>query len=296
MISDDVLRNISASISGVEGTVSLEHAVPVGGGSINSCYRLEGQGRTYFVKLNRASGLPMFEAERDGLAELAAAGRIRVPRPVCSGQAEGAAFLVMECIRFGRATAGSAARLGRELAGLHRVAGEAFGWWRDNTIGSTPQPNARDDDWVRFWRDQRLGHQLRLAAQHGLGGALQRQGERLLACLSAFFSAYHPVPSLLHGDLWGGNTAADEEGAPVIFDPAVYYGDREADLAMTELFGGFPEAFYAAYREAWPLDAGYGQRKTLYKLYHVLNHANLFGGGYVRQAERMTEQLLSEVG
>jgi protein-ribulosamine 3-kinase len=104
------------------------------------------------------------------------------------------------------------------------------------------------------------------------------------------------VPSLLHGDLWGGNYATDEEGAPVIFDPAVYYGDREADLAMTELFGGFPEEFYAAYREAWPLDGGYGQRKILYKLYHVLNHANLFGGGYARQAERMTEQLLSELG
>lgn len=297
MISNDVLQGISVAVSEAEpGAVSLERAVPVGGGSINTCYCLQGGGHAYFAKLNQASGLAMFEAERDGLAELAAAGSIRVPVPVCSGQVEGSAFLVMKYIRFGRTLPGSAARLGRELASLHRHTGEAFGWWRDNTIGSTPQPNAEDGDWVRFWRDQRLGHQLQLAAQHGFGGSLQRRGELLLERLPAFFAAYRPVPSLLHGDLWGGNYAMDEEGAPVIFDPAVYYGDREADLAMTELFGGFPEDFYAAYHEAWPLDAGYGQRKTLYKLYHVLNHANLFGGGYAHQAERMTEQLLSELG
>jgi protein-ribulosamine 3-kinase len=238
----------------------------------------------------------MFEAERDGLTELAGVGSVRVPVPVCTGQAGGSAFLVMEYIRFGRPAADSAARLGRGLAEMHRHAGESFGWWRDNTIGSTPQPNGLDDDWVRFWRDRRLGHQLHLAAANGFGGTLQRLGERLLAELPAFFTAYRPTPSLLHGDLWGGNYAVDGSGAPVIFDPAVYYGDRETDLAMTKLFGGFSEDFYAAYREAWPLDAGYRQREALYKLYHVLNHANLFGGGYARQAEGMMDQLLSELG
>lgn len=297
MISGDVLQAVVAAISeSLAEPVACDRAVPVGGGSINACYRLEGGGSPYFVKLNRASGLPMFEAERDGLTELAAAGCVRVPEPVCAGQAGTSAFLVMEYIPFGRPVPDSAVRFGRELAALHRQAGEAFGWWRDNTIGSTPQPNDRDADWVRFWRERRLGHQLRLAAANGFGGALQRLGERLIEGLPAFFSSYRPVPSLLHGDLWGGNYAVDGNGAPVIFDPAVYHGDRETDLAMTELFGGFPEGFYAAYREAWPLDAGYRQRKTLYKLYHVLNHANLFGGGYARQAERMMEQLLSELG
>lgn len=296
MIPDDVLRGIADAVfEAGHGAISHARATPVGGGSINACYRLDGDGSIYFAKLSDDSGLAMFEAERDGLAELAAAGCIRVPVPVCCGQAGGMAFLVMEHVRFGRTLPESAARLGRELAALHRVTDESFGWWRDNTIGSTPQANARDDDWVCFWRDQRLGYQLRLAAKRGYGGSLQRKGERLLEALPAFFATYRPVPSLLHGDLWGGNYASDEHGAPVIFDPAVYYGDRETDLAMTELFGGFPPEFYQAYRETWPPDAGYGQRKILYKLYHVLNHVNIFGGGYAPQAEQMMDQLLSEV-
>ena len=297
MITDPTLQAIAVAVSGTGAQQpAWERAVPVGGGSINACYRLEGGGGSYFVKLNRAAGLPMFEAERDGLTELAGAGSVRVPVPVCAGQAGDAAFLVMEYIPFGRPAADSAARLGTGLAALHRVTGEAFGWWRDNTIGSTSQPNEQNDDWVSFWRQRRLGHQLRLAAANGFGGSLQRLGERLLADLPALFTDYRPCASLLHGDLWGGNYAVDGSGAPVVFDPAVYYGDRETDLAMTELFGGFPEEFQAAYREAWPLDVGYRQRKTLYKLYHVLNHANLFGGGYARQAEGMMEQLLSELG
>jgi fructosamine-3-kinase len=140
-----------------------------------------------------------------------------------------------------------------------------------------------------------LGFQLRLAAQHGYGGALARDGEALLDRVAAFFDGYQPVPSLLHGDLWGGNHGYLEDGAPVIFDPAAYFGDRECDLAMSELFGGFAADFYAAYRAAWPLDAGYAVRKSLYNLYHVLNHANLFGGGYVAQATRMTAQLLAQI-
>jgi fructosamine-3-kinase len=144
-------------------------------------------------------------------------------------------------------------------------------------------------------RDQRLGFQLRLAAQNSLGTKLQRLGELLLANLEGFFPGYRPPASLLHGDLWGGNAAFAISGEPVVFDPAVYYGDREADLAMTELFGGFDSRFYAAYREAWPLDPGYGTRKTLYNLYHILNHANLFGGGYVSQTENMLQRLLAEL-
>ncbi len=265
-----------------------------GGGCINAAHVVEGGGRSYFVKLNRASRLEMFEAEAAGLAEIAASGAIRAPVPVCSGTTGDSAWLVLEYLDLGGR--GSGAELGRRLAAMHRVTAADYGWRRDNTIGSTPQPNAPMADWPGFWAERRLGFQLELAARNGHRGSLQRGGERLLAALPAFFAGYAPAASLLHGDLWGGNYAFAADGEPVIFDPAVYYGDREADLAMTELFGGFPDAFYAAYRESYPLDAGYRVRKTLYNLYHVLNHLNLFGGSYGAQAERMIETLLGEMG
>ncbi|HLF24376.1 MAG TPA: fructosamine kinase family protein, partial [Burkholderiales bacterium] len=134
---------------------------------------------------------------------------------------------------------------------------------------------------------------LDLAKRNGYAGKLQDAGEKLLARVAQFFAGYAPASSLLHGDLWSGNAAQDGAGAPVLFDPAVYYGDREADIAMTELFGGFSSSFYAAYRSTFPLDSGYTVRKNLYNLYHVLNHLNLFGGGYLRQAERMIDALLA---
>jgi fructosamine-3-kinase len=152
------------------------------------------------------------------------------------------------------------------------------------------------EDWIRFFRDQRLRYQLNLAGSNGHGGRLQQRGEALLAHLDAFFVSYRPVPSLLHGDLWGGNRMADAHGRPVIFDPAVYYGDREADLAMTRLFGGFGAGFYAAYEVAWALEPGATVRVDLYNTYHVLNHLNLFGGGYLGQAVSLIDRLLAELG
>ena len=185
-------------------------------------------------------------------------------------------------------------QLGRGLAFMHRFHAAHFGWHRDNTIGATPQINTPAADWIGFWRKQRLGFQLALARENGYRGRLLAQGERLLGQLPVFFSGHEPRPSLLHGDLWSGNAAFMRDGTPVMFDPAVYYGDREADIAMTELFGGFSADFYRAYDEAYPREPGYATRKQLYNLYHVLNHLNLFGGGYHAQAERMIEQLLSE--
>lgn len=267
-----------------------------GGGCINEAWRLRGGERDYFVKLNRAELADMFAAEALGLEELAACGAVRVPAVVCHGVAGRQAYLVLEWLDLGHGGAAAERLLGEQLAAQHRRRQPYFGWQRDNTIGSTPQPNPQGNDWLAFWSEQRLGFQLRLAAQQGYGGRLQQLGERLQANLAAFFGGYRPQPSLLHGDLWGGNAAVDASGRPVIFDPACYYGDREADLAMTELFGGFGAAFQAAYREAWPLDAGYGVRKHLYNLYHILNHLNLFGGGYGRQAEGLAERLLAEVG
>jgi fructosamine-3-kinase len=273
---------------------AIAHKSSVGGGDINAAYCIEGSGQRYFVKVNSAARADMFAAEAAGLAEIAHTQTIRVPQPLCHGNDDTNSWLVLEYLANIRS--GSPARLGEQLAALHRVTARQFGWHRANTIGATPQPNKQTNDWIAFWREQRLGFQLQLAARNGHGGALQRKGEKLLEKLPAFFAGYAPPPSLLHGDLWGGNYGFDEHGAPLIFDPAVYYGDREADLAMTELFGGFGATFYSAYDAAFPRAPGYRARKDLYNLYHILNHANLFGGGYARQAEGMVESLLAEAG
>lgn len=288
---------LSAAISRALGRpFRAEAREEAGGGCINRALILEGGGERWFVKLNDAAGLPMFEAEMDGLAALAGAGAVRVPQPLCCGTEAGQAWLVMEHLPLRPLTERrEAATFGRALAELHRHGGARFGWRRDNFIGATPQVNTENESWPRFFATARLLPQLRLASARGYGKTLQDKGGRLAEKLAAFFVDYHPQASLLHGDLWHGNAAVLENGTPAIFDPAVYYGDREADLAMTELFGGFPTAFYAAYREAWPPDEGYETRKTLYNLYHVLNHLNLFGRAYLGQAERMLDRLLAEL-
>ncbi len=273
----------------------LRSASPVGGGDINEAHRLEGNdGSRYFLKLNHARYHAMFAAEAAGLDAVAATNTLRVPHPVTHGIADNQSYLVLEHLEL--RSHGNAKLLGKQLAALHRCSSGQFGFAQDNFIGTTPQPNAREDSWINFWREQRLGYQLQLAAENGYGRQLQVLGEKLLGALPAFFEGYTPQPSLLHGDLWGGNHAFLSDGTPVIFDPAAYYGDRECDLAMTELFGGYPADFYAAYRAAWPLDAGYATRRDLYNLYHIINHANLFGGGYAPQAEGMMRKLLAERG
>ena len=265
----------------------------VSGGSINTCLRWWSREGPLFVKLAPREQAAMFEAEAAGLEELARAKALRVPQVLGRGEAEGQAFLVLEWIEFGGTTARSERRLGELLAAQHRVSAESFGWHRDNTIGRTPQVNTPDRDWVHFYVERRLRFQLELAQREGYAGPLTERGALLCLRVEQFFAGHRPVPSLLHGDLWGGNWATDELGAPVVFDPAVYFGDREADLAMTRLFGGFGTAFYEAYAAAWPPAPGEPERRTLYNLYHVLNHLNLFGGGYLRQAQSMIDRLLA---
>jgi protein-ribulosamine 3-kinase len=287
--------NVASAISAATcRPFSIRSTSPVGGGSINEAFRIEGNdGTRYFLKLNDAKHHAMFVAEAAGLDVIAATNTLRVPRPVAHGVAGRQSYLVLEHLEL--SSRGDARLLGEQLAALHRHSNQRFGFHQDNFIGTTSQPNTWTDGWVTFWSEQRMGFQLRLAAGNGYSGELQRKGEQLLDVLPAFFEGYTPQPSLLHGDLWNGNHAFLTNGAPTIFDPATYYGDRECDLAMTELFGGYPANFYAAYRAAWPLDAGYATRRELYNLYHILNHANLFGGGYIRQAEQMMHRLLIEI-
>ena len=237
----------------------------------------------------------MFAAEADGLAALREAGAIRVPALEALGRDDENAWIELEWLELLPLDGESGRHLGEALARQHRVAREKFGWATDNFIGASPQANGWSGDWLAFWRARRLHPQLRMAAKHRYPSRLIDRGERLLSDCEAFFRHHAPTKSLLHGDLWGGNAGRLADGTPVVFDPAVYVGDREADLAMTELFGGFPAEFHAAYRNAWPLDDGYRVRRDFYNLYHVLNHANLFSGDYVRQSEHSIEKLLAEI-
>ena len=265
---------------------------PAGRGVGGDTWRVQAADAAGFLKT--ADEPQRLVMEADGLQALAGCGAVRVPQVLATGEAGGTGFLLMEWLELGRKTQPAAARLGEQLARQHRCLGEQFGWRQRNFIGATPQFNTQSDDWLKFFREQRLGFQLRLAAESGFRGGLQTAGRRLLEMLPVFFEGYTPTPSFLHGDLWSGNWGVLETGEPVIFDPAVYYGDREADLAMMELFGGFPPEFYSAYNAVFPLDAGYEVRRDLYNLYHVLNHLNLFGGGYLAQAECLIAQLLAE--
>jgi len=285
-----VIPELRAALQPITGEV--DRIRPVGGGSISASFRLDAGGQRFFLKTQRADRAELFVAEADGLAALSNAGSIAVPRPLGSGVVADQSYLLLEYLDLDGDRDAAAAELGRRLAEQHRQTARDFGWPRDNYIGSTPQPNGMTTDWLEFLREQRLGFQLELAARNGYAGGLRKLGRRLLARLPDFFDEM-PQASLLHGDLWGGNWGALSGGGPVIFDPAVYQGDREADLAMTRLFGGFPESFYTAYAQTWAPMPGFASRVDLYNLYHLLNHLNLFGSGYLGQVEQTLQRLLS---
>jgi fructosamine-3-kinase len=282
---------IDADISQVTGEkFENQNRRSLSGGCINQGYAVSSGDRTYFVKVNQAAQIAMFEAEALGLQEMRQSNTIRVPKPICWGTADNFSYIVLEWLEMNQGNSNSAwEEMGRKLAAMHcYTIRQGMGWKINNTIGSTPQINTWTDDWAEFYIQYRLLYQFQLARRRG--GNFPQQ-EKLLAAIPKLLS-HQPQPSLVHGDLWGGNAGCTVSGEPVIFDPATYFGDREVDIAMTELFGGFPAAFYRGYNEVFPLLSGYEQRKTIYNLYHILNHFNLFGGGYASQANRMIEQIL----
>lgn len=269
---------------------AIETQQSIGGGCINDAYKILGNGHSYFVKSNQKSFLPAFTTEAIALRELASTRTLRIPQviDVIDGDSQG--YLILEYIESRPSSSGDWQSLGRQLAQLHRIEQPYFGWSQDNLIGATPQPNPKSESWLGFFSEHRLRHQLELCSTRNYQLPL---ADALLNAIPSFLQGHSPFPSLLHGDLWSGNVSFTSDGQPFTYDPACYYGDREADLAFTEFFGGFPPTFYEAYNEELPLDSGYESRKTLYNLYHCLNHLYLFGASYANQAEQMTRQLLS---
>ena len=287
---------IAAKISERTGTSFIPCSVsPVGGGSIHRAWKISDGPRHYFVKTAELAAAPMFAAEARGLQALSATGAVRTPAVITPGSTDDQAFLVLEFLDLAPLDPQAGARLGTALALLHRTTGDFFGWSEDNVIGATPQNNVPHRSWPHFFGERRLQPQFQLALRNGMDKTLAAKGGAIIERVGSLFIDYQPVPSLLHGDLWSGNAGHCSDGTAVIFDPACYYGDRETDIAMAELFGGFPTSFFAAYRAAWPPDSGYEARKPLYNLYHILNHFNLFGDAYLGQAQRMIERLLAEL-
>ena len=270
---------------------------PAGGGSIAAAaFALLGDGERLFFKMYREGPADIAEKEAAGLEALASAGALPVPEGARAGGGDGESppFLVMQAIATGPARSGTFERFGQALAELHRATeGPRYGFEHDNYIGRTPQPNGWSDDWCAFWRRRRLGHQMALAADAGLADPqLSRLADRLDDRLGDWLPVTGEGGCLLHGDLWSGNYLIDDRGEAWLIDPAVYFGQREAELGMIRLFGGFPSSFHRAYEEAWPLAAGSAERIAIYQLYHVLNHLNLFGRSYRDQAVTLLRRLV----
>ena len=269
-------------------------ATPVHGGCINSAATVRfGDGSGVFVKWNAGAPHGMFRAEAEGLEAMRATDTVRVP--VVLGWADANAdgcppHLVIEDVTlpragFPRCDGDHNARLGRELAAMHRATAPRFGFASDNYIGRTPQPNTPCASWEEFFREHRLLHMIRLLGETGsITPDEALRAEKASVRTARILASVEEPPALVHGDLWGGNVIRDAEGGPVLIDPAVHFAHREVDLAMTELFGGFGPRFRAAYEEAHPTQPGYAERRDIYNAYHLLNHALLFGGGYWSRA------------
>lgn len=265
------------------GIVSIQS---LSGGCISNAYKLEMKsGEFYFLKINYNSNNDMFIKEAHGLIELAKPNVIRIPKVTLCDDS----FILTEFISTGNKNKNFFEDFGRSFAWLHKFHNEFFGFYEDNYIGSNVQQNIANEteknNWIKFYFNKRILSQLRLAEKNGYStNELVKGIYELENKIEDILKGSEELPSLLHGDLWGGNYIVDEAGNACLIDPAVYYGHREADLAMTKLFGGFSPEFYHAYNEIFPLADGYNYREGIYKLYHVLNHLNLFGRGYYSQA------------
>ena len=283
--------SLASAFASLFGTsVSITQTDRVSGGDINKAYALTlNTGDHIFMKANAKENASFFTAEAEGLSAIASTGTIDTPRILCTGTDDGEqvgySFLLLDYIESGKKRADYWETFARELAAMHNadtkafVSGGKFGFLQSNYIGARPQTNTPAENWVSFFREQRLAPQFK-AADSNFTSNDRTLITKLLDHLEDFL-VEPEKPSLLHGDLWSGNVFCGKNGKALLIDPAAYVGHKEADIAMTELFGGFPQSFYDAYREVNPLQDGYEERRDLYNLYHLLNHLNMFGQNYL---------------
>jgi len=275
---------------------TVKSSFPTSGGSINQTQVLQlTNGERVFMKLNSNPPTDFFLAEVRGLRLLAQAKKgPKIPKPIALQSGSRPTFLLMEYLENSTEDKNFEERLAQALAELHRLSQDKFGLDHDNYIGSTLQKNDPEKEWIVFFREQRIEFQRQLARQAGLlPTSTDKKIDSLCDNLNKFLDTTGEIPSLMHGDLWSGNYFADSKGNPCIFDPAVYYGLREADIAMTELFGRLPQRFYDAYNEAFPMNPGYQERRDLHNLYHLLNHLNLFGGSYLSSVQQVINRYIN---
>lgn len=282
MIPDSLIQDISQALTNVSGlNEKVKSATPVGGGDINKAFLVRTQSGSYFLKYNDANRFPrMFETEALGLKLLKKPGTPRVPEVIAHGESGQHTWLLIEYIWQGSYGKNFWDDFGFALAQLHKNSSKSFGLDHDNYIGSLPQSNKNHESWNEFFIEERLGKQLEMARKKGLlDNSLMQGFDNLFKAIPSIFP--HEPPALVHGDLWSGNFICDTHGKPCIIDPAVYYGFREMDIAMSKLFGGFASRFYEAYHETFPMAPGWQQRLDVCNLYPLLVHVNLFGGGYL---------------
>ena len=277
---------IEKKLSGFLSTdVTINSLSPVGGGSINDTYKVNTNEGDFFVKKNSASLYPqMFEKEALGLKILREAKSIDLPEVIDFGESNNDSYLILKFINSGGKSSSFWDDFGRQLANLHKNSDSHFGLNHDNYIGSLHQHNNKHDSWSDFFREERLERQVKLARNNGaIDKVTVAAFDRFYARIDSIFPK--EPPALLHGDLWGGNFMVGEKGDPLIIDPAVYYGHREMDLGMSQLFGGFDRQFYNSYDKNYPLENGWEERLSYCNLYPLMVHVNLFGGGYLQSVK-----------
>ncbi|KOO03465.1 fructosamine kinase family protein [Vibrio nereis] len=272
-------------------TFEIVEKTKVSGGDINECYMISDGEQRYFVKVNSREFLPKFEVEAENIRMMRESNSVFVPELIFTGNSKNNAFIVLNYLPTKPLDDDKNSYLfGQQLAQLHQWGEQKeFGFDQDNYIGSTLQPNKWERKWARFFAEQRIGWQLQLVKEKGVNLVDINEFTELV---HEHLIGHQPRPSLLHGDLWHGNVANSVFG-PICYDPACYWGDRECDIAMTELFGGFQPEFYQGYESILPLDYKYSERKDIYNLYHLLNHYNQFGGHYLEQSQKLINKILS---
>ena len=283
-------QNIQSEIQQVtESSFQITEKIPVSGGDINQAFRLLGKQKEYLVKINSDEYADMFIQESAGLKALESTNSFIIPKVIIYGVFQDQSYLVLEYLPMHQH--GDITDFANALAKLHLTTYSKFGFHKDNYIGKTPQINRLGSNWGEFFAEQRIDFQLDLLQQKHVPNSLIKKGRQMVKNLPNYLNGRQLKPALVHGDLWQGNYAFNQTGLPVIFDPACYYADHEVDLAMLELFGSPGKNFFSAYDRVYKIEEGYSIRRKIYNLYHILNHANLFGGNYVLQSEKIINEL-----